>query len=189
MAASTASTAASTEGQRLLLAVPDSLSVVAGKVGCSKALAGYWRQGAKVPSPTMRAKLEAAYGIAPAAWELAPGAAPPEAAGPAAGDEEEPELEAVGTDTLALTNAQLAEIRRALRNKGLSEAARSKKEDTYAKLLALKARLEREQELVEDRIVREHPMWRRIRERIVEAVRPYPDAAKAIVSALEELEA
>lgn len=188
MAASTASTAASTEGQRLLLAVPDSLSVVAGKVGCSKALAGYWRQGAKVPSPTMRAKLEAAYGIAPAAWELAPGAAPPEPA-TAAGDEEEPELEAVGTDTLALTNAQLAEIRRALRNKGLSEAARSKKEDTYAKLLALKARLEREQELVEDRIVREHPMWRRIRERIVEAVRPYPDAAKAIVSALEELEA
>lgn len=172
-----------TEGQRQLLEVPDSLAAIATKVGCSKPLAGFWRAGAKSPSSAMRARLEEAYAIPAPAWDLAPGATP-------AADEpedEEPETDVEGADTLALTNAQLAAIRKALRNKKLSEAARSKKEDTYAKLLALKARLEREQELAEDRIVREHPMWRRIREGILAAVKPWPEAARAIAQKIQEL--
>lgn len=172
-----------TEGQRQLLEVADSLAAIATKVGCSKPLAGFWRGGSKSPSSAMRERLEEAYGIPPVAWDLAPGAAV-EVEEP---EDVEPETDVEGADTLALTNAQLAAIRQALRSKKLSEAARSKKEDTYAKLLALKARLERDQELAEDRIVREHPMWRRIRETVLEAVKPWPEAARAIAQKLQEL--
>lgn len=171
----------STEGQRRLLEVPASLSVIAKAVGCSKALAGYWRTGKKVPSVALRTRLSEVYGIPPATWELAPGAAlePGETA-----PEPAPELDD-DADTLALTNASLAAIRKALRSTDLSETARSKKEDTYAKLLALKARLERDDD--EDRFVR-GPKWRAFRDRLIEILRPFPEAARAAAEALQELD-
>jgi len=178
---------ARTEGQRRLIAAPGSLAAVALAIGCSKAQAGYWRAGQKIPSPPSRAKLLAVYGIPPSAWDIAPGAAIP-----LESDAEVEEIEADDADpgdTLAQTDAAIASVRRALHRSGLTDAARSKKEDTHAKLLALKARLERDRELVEDRVVRDHPAWLRIKNAICAALEPWPDAAQAVAEALRELEA
>src|SRR5690242_19772742 len=60
------------EGQRLLLAVPASLDAIRERVGCSKAIVSRWRRGEATPTVELRARLEAEYGIAIAAWDQGP---------------------------------------------------------------------------------------------------------------------
>ena len=66
-------------------------------------------------------------------------------------------------DTLDIVRKQLLDVREAIASSGLTESARLKLLDTSAKLLALRNRLERDRELQEDRMVREHPEWIRIK--------------------------
>jgi transcriptional regulator with XRE-family HTH domain len=180
-ARSTSSVNPSTEGQRLLRAIDASLAQVARAIGCSKAVVGHWRAGEKLPSDPLRGRLHEVYGIAPTAWDLAAGTAPSAAAEPA----EAPLVDVEGSDTLTLTNAQISAIQRSLARADLSDSARSKKEDTLAKLLALKARLERDDD--EDRFVR-GPKWKRFKERLLAALKEHPPAALAAAEALREAE-
>jgi hypothetical protein len=60
--------------------------------------------------------------------------------------------------------------------------------DNLGKMLALRARLEEKGELLEARIVREHPTYRRMVQAILDALRPFPAAAEAVALALAEIE-
>lgn len=71
-----------------------------------------------------------------------------------------------------------------LRAPDLSTSARSKLRSDEARTVALLAKLEREHELTEPRYVREHPEFRRHCERVLVALKPYPDALRAVVEAL-----
>lgn len=87
-------------------------------------------------------------------------------------------------DCLAL----LEVIREDRKRNGLHPAERVKLADTEARILALRHRLEKEQELLEDRIVREHPMWHRLKRTLVKVLAQHPAAAHAVAAALAEVE-
>ena len=59
--------------------------------------------------------------------------------------------------------------------------------DTKAKTLALKARLEAQSEMFETAAVTKHVGWRRMRDAMLEALRPFPDAARAVVTAIQQV--
>jgi transcriptional regulator with XRE-family HTH domain len=166
-----------TEGQRQLLELEGSEQDIATKMGCSRATAGHWRRGRRTPGEGARHKLELLFGIPQRAWDVSPGqlAAPPPP---------EPDTMSRNDDTLDITKQQVLEIRRSLVENGLAAETRAKLRAELGKLLALRARLELAQELREDRMVREHPEWARVKAAILKALEPYPEAAAAVAEAL-----
>lgn len=177
------------EGQRLLLEQPGSHAEVAAAVGCSKQMVSYWRRGEKRPGRASRTKIAAVFGIDPSAWERAPGAspapAPPAPEAPAPRHRPAP----VGKpSTLDEVEQQLSMLRELQRDDALLASERVRLADSVGKLLAIKARLERDQELLEDRVVRQHPFWARVKAAVLGALRPHPDAARDVAEALSEAE-
>ena len=169
------------EGQRQLLKIAGIEDELAAQIGCSRAIVGHWRRGDRLPGLKLRHKLKLLFGIPPWAWEVEPGSEAPIAPIPknTAVDELSED-----DDILDVVRKQLLEVREALQSPELTEGARLKLLDTSAKLLALQSRLERDRELLEDRIVREHPEWKRIKGVILKALKPYPEAAAAVAEAL-----
>lgn len=172
------------EGQRLLREISASLAEVAAAVGCSSRQAvGNWRNGTASPGAAYRAKLAEVYGIPEASWGQRPvGAMPaPET------DEPAPAADASPT-TMAGVLVLMEMARERMEDEALLEAERAKWAAEFSRALALKARLEKEAEMLEDRIVREHPMWKRLKRAIVKSLVPFPGAAKAVALALKELD-
>lgn len=188
-------TAPRTEGQRLLLAVTGSQAEIAATLDVAKSAVGFWRRGAKTPGPAARAKLKAAYGIDPRAWEQPPGERPPAPATPAPPTTEvptkpppPPRSPRARTMTLDEVVAELDYLHDLRRDGDLMPSEKVRLSDSISKNLALKARLERDKELLEDRIVREHPMWvMRIKPSILAALKPFPEAMRAVADALAEV--
>ena len=56
--------------------------------------------------------------------------------------------------------------------------------DTKTKALALKARIESQDALFEATAIIKHPSWRRLRGAILDALRPFPDAARAVAETI-----
>lgn len=184
-----------TEGERQLRALPGSLADLAAKLGVKRQSVHSWKRGDKIPGPDGRVAIEAAFGIPVAAWSAAPGtrlADPAPRAGPAAAPA--PALSATAGLPAAVTRSTLedclitiAAIRKAAEvAKMPGEIARLR--DAETKALALRARLEREQELVEDRIVREHPAWRRLRAVFLKFVERHPESAREFAEELARAE-
>ena len=167
-----------TEGQRLLLEVSGTEGEMAKSLGCSPAVVGHWKRGRRVPQDgAARQKLNLLFGIPPRAWDVKPGEAiEPKQQDPAGGQ---------GSSTLEITCSQIAAIETALGNEALTDTNAARLRDTLGKMLALRARMERDSALEEDRVVREHPEWLRVKAAIIEALRPYPDAAAAVAEVLE----
>lgn len=63
---------ARTEGQRLLLLVPGSLTDLTARLGAGRSTVSDWRRGAKLPEHDARVRLHAAYGIPVSAWDRKP---------------------------------------------------------------------------------------------------------------------
>lgn len=181
-----AGSAVHTEGQRLFLLVPGSLASVAERVGCSsKQTVANWRAGTKSPGPAMRSAIERAYGIPVSAWER-----PPESdARPAPPSRKESPLSG-GERAPAQTMDEVLDLLKFVR-KQMDEAAsvydRAKWAREYSAALSLKHRLERSQELLEDAIVRRHPMWRRIKGALLKALERHPEALRDVADALAEV--
>lgn len=165
------------EGQRLLQEEPGSAVSMAAKIGCGKAAIGHWRTGARSPGESARHKLDLLYGIPRRAWDVMPGCSVEE-------PQEQAPPEHLDTDTLTITKGQISAILTTLRNDSLTDGAAAKLRDTLSKLLALRTRIERDRDLQEDRVVRDHPEWTRIKAAILEALKPYPDAAEAVAKVL-----
>ncbi len=172
-----------TEGQRALRLVPGSLSTIAGAVGVDKGTISRWRSGDKLPNGPMRARLHALYAIAPDAWDRSPlGAGKPATSEPGAG--------AAGAERLSTLEETLAVIDqlKTQLTEPLAPGERKGTLDNLGKMLALRARLEEKGELMEARIVREHPRWRDIMRGLPDVLRPWPAAAEAVASWLAEME-
>lgn len=174
------------EGQRLLLDIPGTLLAIARQLGSNAPQTVLnWREGTTRPGERMRAQLYAVFGIPPDAWTRKPtggvrpvGQVTPGAAG-APGGPPPSTLD----DVLLLLDLARFDVAQP----NLVAAERSRLLLATSRLLAQREQLERAAELAEDRYVREHPAWHRLRAAIVRALVPYPAAAKAVLDALAEL--
>jgi len=177
-----------TEGQRLFCLVEGTEVELADKIACASALIGHWRRGRRTPSEKQRHRLELLFGIPRRAWDIGPGLPVPERKQPTKEATEDTEPASVSRakdlDTLAITNMQIDEILDALDNENITDTAQARLRDTLSKSLALRTRLERDRELLEDRIVREHPSWLKLKKDILSALREYPEATKAVIRAI-----
>lgn len=153
---------------------------IASEMGVSRVAVTQWLNGDKRPSAGRRGAIFARYGVPPEAWE-----APLQRQDPKnASQSDSPTV----LDAEGRLRAQLARLD-ALRSEGngdLPPQVRMRLEATETRCIELLGRLTGEgQEIGESRIIR-LPAWRRIQDAIVVALRPYPDAAVAVMQALKE---
>lgn len=179
-----------TEGSRRMAALPGSLRELAAQVGCSAQTIANWRRGTKVPDEHYRALIQTAWGIQVQAWAVAPHTAlanadelpaPPNGHAP---DDEDGPL----PTTLERCLEQLTALRRMSRDVRLLPRERLKYADTEAKWLQMRIRLEEKQELLEDRLVREHPAWQMFKRRLLKALKSHKEAALAVAAELSEID-
>jgi transcriptional regulator with XRE-family HTH domain len=173
-----------TEGQRLLRAVDASLRDIADETGVAFQLVSCWRRGSKAPGAGPRAKLEAAYGIPVAAWGMAPGG---DAGQPVPPPAPKPVGHRGAGKTLVEVVAELDYLHGLRDDPGLLPAEKVRLSDSISKNLALKARLERDQELLDDRIAREHPTVIRATKALLAVVEDHPEVAGKLEAALAQL--
>jgi transcriptional regulator with XRE-family HTH domain len=167
----------------MLLHVSGSLVAIAKACGVkSPQTVLYWRNGRSIPSPELRAQMQVALGIPIQAWSTRP-----------QGDaEESPQAAAAAAESLPQTSLEeclelLQVIRRDRHQPNLLPGERTKLVDAEARILKLRADLEMRLELSEDRYVREHPGWLRVRNELSRVLVMYPEAARAVAEAMERL--
>jgi transcriptional regulator with XRE-family HTH domain len=178
------STIVRSEGQRLLLEVGGTLEEIANVTGCkSRSTVLNWKSGNKTPSAAQRSKLFGAFAIPTASWGLLPGTPPEKPNGKASAP-----ISAKAPTTLADCLALQHVIRQARNQEGLLPGERVKLADTEAKILALRHRLERENDLLEDRLVRDHPKWQAVKRAIAKALAAHPVAARSVIEELTRLQ-
>jgi transcriptional regulator with XRE-family HTH domain len=194
------------EGQRLLVLSGLSLHNLAKACEVTSAAVVKWRKGTGLPRPMQRAKLFELYEIPIDSWLQPPNSqsdaivynasgATPEIDRP---DRERytgkeaveipPYPDAPHEDATTLEHMKhlLACIRHDKEHLKLTQAATSKLRADEQRALTLIARLEAQAEMQEDRFVRSHPEWKRLRDIILRALKPYPDASRAVLEAIEE---
>lgn len=172
-----------TEGQRLLQQATqhETLTAIIDKLGTrARGTVNEWLHGKKRPTREMRARIQFAYGIPVNTWNLAANTSnepPPK----------RPPRDPTSTPSTLDDCLDMLDAIREQRNRAdLINSERVKLADTEAKILALRARLELQAELQEDRIVRTHPEWLRLKRVMVKALEPFPEALRALVTALQE---
>ncbi len=176
-----------TEGQRRLTAVDASHGAVAMKVGVSKQVVSMWRKGAKLPAAAARAKLASAYEIPIESWERAPVIADElvTAARVVTNAPLAPTSATPGRSTLHHVLDLIRRLEGELETKALSATVRRGINADLTRALSLRARLEKEEELAEERIVLEHPFWHRITVTLLRVLKPHPEVAREVAIALK----
>lgn len=169
------------EGQRLLMAVPASLRDIAAKSKTTRQAVSMWRRGEKLPSASVRAALEAAYAIPFDAWDL--GAELYQATGEQTTRSEPPRNDA--RRSIEWVNENLEIVGTELRRR-LVPVAKARFLDQQLKWLKYRDELRREEELREARYL-QHPRYLAMKQRLAEALAPFPDAARAAAEAMREL--
>lgn len=86
--------------------------------------------------------------------------------------------------TLGQIRHSLACIQHDLMHRDYTAAGRSKARADETRTLALISKLEAVEELREDRYVREHPAWIRLRDVIIDALESHPEATKDVLDAI-----
>jgi hypothetical protein len=175
------------EGQRL--AVNAGPTAIGAAIGMSAASVIEWRMGRKVPKMQARVMLRDAYGIPVSAWSKLPGNGDGDAVVNESGQPAlpPPPADAPAPSTLENCLELLQQIRAARQQRDLMTADRVRLADTEAKILTLRHRLEKEAELLEDRLVREHPAWKRIQNELARVLARHPQAALEVAEALRRL--
>lgn len=170
-----------TEGQRQLVARPEGVSELARIVGVDEQRIDDWRSGRRKPAPQNARRLASTLDIPTTAWARAPSTAPPVDA---------PSSPPPPSAPSSLTSLEeIEEMLAALRNEpdDLLEKERAKRLEQRARLLALKSKIEYQERLTEDAIVRAHPRWAEIRTALREALEPYPSALAAVHARLSAI--
>jgi len=178
------------QGQAMLLQVTGSLAAIGLELSATAQSVHEWRIGRKKPSPAAATRIETAFGIPRRAWNVAPGAdAALHSAAVAVTDVAAWEgVDEPPASTLEHCRQLLSTIRRERMQAGLLSSERVKLASAEAQILALQARLEQAAELSEDRYVREHPAYQRLRAALIAALVPHPAAAQAVAAALAKLD-
>lgn len=170
----------------MLLEVPGSLAQIGKAVGATKQSIAQWRDGLYVPDDRYRRALASHFGIPFSAW----GAGEPE------GDEPDDELELDtaddedldGTASALRDYERLIKLLRTQLGKGkLTPRERAQLTDAFSRALTQKTKLERDREMLEDRTIREHPKWQRLKKAIIEALLPHPAAARDVEAVVQRL--
>lgn len=178
------------EGERLLreLARSRSLRAIARELGCSVNAVYRWLDGSARPHASKRALASERLNIHPGAWDEAPlpPGSPPGAAGAPAAALAAPGAPTPTPSTLDDCMASLAKIREQRNRPRLASAEQVRLATAETRLLQLRARLERDQEQTESRIVYAHPTWRRIKHILRMTLAKHPAALKDVVNALGE---
>jgi len=168
------------EGQRMFLHVTGSLQAIARELHMrSPQSIADWRHGRKVPGVEARARIENVFGIPQHTWLVRPGvtAQPPAPAPPLTEG-------SVPATTLDDCMMLLTAIRADRDQRELMSPDRIRLAEVEAKVLTLRMRLEAAAELAEDRYVRDHPAWHRLERCILVALEPYPEASRAVATAI-----
>lgn len=171
------------EGQRAMREVAGSLSAIAAVVGVDKGTISRWRSGDKIPNAPLRSRLLELYGIDRGAWDRGAGVSVADAQ---ATRDRAPA--SASRSTLEETLDAIGQIKQLLED-DLVPSERKGLLDNLGKMLALRGRLEERAELLEARVVREHPRWQVIRRGLPDVLRRYPAAAEAVIKWLAEIEA
>lgn len=165
-----------TEGQRLLLENPATDAEIAAAVNIGNpSRVAQWRNGNRIPGPNVRTLMNAVFGIRPRAWKQRPYVS----------SSDDATAPASIPDTLAHCLELLAAVRDERRNPNTPAPHRVKLAAAEAKILEMRHKLESLAQLSEDRWVREHPAFKRHVVLIVDALREHPQAAVAVMHALE----
>lgn len=201
-----------TIGQRDLCASGATLREVSASVGVGTSTAKRWRDGTMVPNDDQARTLENEFQINANGWLQmadagetfqARGRGRPTSKAKSARVEalqerahepafEPPILNELGYPPPPAASATILEqlgysltcIRIDLHAGNLTTTTRSKLRSDESRTLALIAKMRREEELREDHYVKNHPAFLAHCEVILRALRPFPDAAKAVVEAL-----
>jgi hypothetical protein len=190
-----------TQGEAMLRAVPASIARIARELAVrSRQSVHLWRHGLKLPSQAARARMRDVYSIPVETWDRPPD--PPGERVPAttassstptpvrAISEIQASAAAVNgaSATLADTQALIDEVRRKRAAPGLSALDYLRVVRMEAQLLRQKAGLELAAEQVDDRIVRNNPRWRQLREALADILSHYPEAAERVAVMLDRLD-
>lgn len=174
-------------GRRLLAAADLSHQELADLCGCSRASAANWRKGRGEPSRRFRERMAAELGIPIGAWDQGPeeaAEAPPPR--PVHAPITTADLE--GVETIEGVTAHIRALDVILQSDDLKTSDKIRVMGLKTAALKLRHTLEHAAEVTEDRVVRQHPKWRAIREGLMSALAPHPEARLAVVELLERLE-
>jgi hypothetical protein len=157
---------------------------MARKLGLTSVAVGDWKLGKRKPGPDQRRQLELVYQIAATTWDNVVGvrAVPPPIPLAAPVADGEPDL-------FADVDAVIANCRRGLAAGGLLPSEQAAWQERMLKALATRQKMSNEADVREDKVVRYNPRWQTVRQRIAEALAPFPKAAAAVVEVLAELDA
>lgn len=168
-------------GAAALVAGGWSLAEIAEAADVSRQSAKRWRDGSKLPGASAQALLHEAFGIEPALWRAAPGK---RVSAPRRSRKHAGKPPATPADRLV---AQLVEIDRVRVAGELSSVAQLELWRAERQAAATLARIQAGAELSDQRILASRA-WKRITQCMLEALKPFPEAALAVGKALKELE-
>lgn len=169
---------AKSKGQKLLLEVNASHREVASLVQSTKQTVSCWRNGSKKPGKKNRASLHQAFGIEPHLWDCKPGDDHEDSSVSTANGHAK--VKGEGDPANQQVWMPVTQLLEELTRPGVSES------DRIRLVRALKNRLDEPKSEAE--IVMNHPAWMRVRVAIWKALKPYPEATKAVAGALSDLE-
>ncbi len=180
-----------TDGERQLRAVPLSLNAISKKCGIAKSQIHYYRRGEKVPDETTAETIELHLSIPRAAWkqrlsrETTTKSEPP-----ALPVDEEFDPAASGESAKDAARAHLKNVR------SLRRAAQTQDRSDLPKWVELErravldlARFSGELTAADENKLCETRQWRTLRDEVLGALEPYPDALRAVIAKLETLNA
>jgi len=193
-----------TQGEAMLRAVPASIARIARELAVrSRQSVHLWRHGLKLPSQAARARMRDVYSIPVGTWDRPPdppgehapattassSSRPPPTPVRAISEMQASTAAAIGVSaTLADTQALIDEVRRKRATPGMSALDYMRVVRMEAQLLRQKAGLELAAEQVDDRIVRNNPRWRQLREALADILSHYPEAAERVAVMLDRLD-
>lgn len=166
----------------MLREIPGSLATIGKAVGATKQSIAQWRDGVYVPDDRYRRALASHYGIPFSAWGVDEPPDEPE-------EEEEADDEVEGAEHSAMRDYErlIRLLRTQLKSVKLTPRERAQLTDAFSRALAQKTRLERDREMLEDRTIRDHPKWQRLKQAIITALLPHPAAARDVEAVITRL--
>ena len=181
------------EGQRLLLALEASQASIAEACEVGAPAVSMWFRGDRQPSGDAQAVLEERFGIERSTWSEAPRFEDDDAeeddedfgddydpdAGPATAGET--------PKTVELVDRLIRRVEKTQKGQRLAAKDLVTLVNTQARLLSLRAKIEQQDRIYEDRAVKQSPFWRRLRATIVRSLRRHPKALEDLIADLEEI--
>lgn len=154
----------------------------------SRSLASHWISGRRKPSPENRAILERELKIAPHTFDEAPPAPAPEKATKQHGKPPPPAKAVAAISVRARATALDQMVHKLMADVAKGEPAlRARVAQSAARTLEILGKITGEtREMPEERVLR-LPAWRKIQDRLVEVLSPFPEALRAVGEALVEL--